>query len=281
MATVTPALVQSAVRGYYRPRVLRTALYAWASEWSAKTTARSSRVRKRRHRPEVAHALAWVTKHPLPITEAAKPEHLRKALTSISAKLDGKAAAGRDHLETNPLERVDWQAPPTDDEIDFRFAPDPQLARSLITAVRAQGTRGEHLEASFSCIYYAAMRPGEIAALKSTDCVLPTHEDKWGELILAESQPEVAAGWTDDGASYDKRGLNRRASKTTRPVPIPPVLVRMLHRHEDRYGLAPDGRLFHTSCGGDSGDKSMLKLDRSSVTVPRRPLVFVSVGVSR
>ncbi|MFC8829381.1 tyrosine-type recombinase/integrase [Streptomyces sp. NPDC057137] len=270
LATVTPALVQPDVRGYYKPRVLRTALYAWAFRMVRQDDGTLvPRMEAETPPTEVAHALAWVTKHSLPITEAAKPQHLRKALASISIKLDGKAAAEnttrrkrmilnnafvyateRDHLEANPLKRVDWQAPPTDDEIDFRFVPDPQLARALIAAVRAQGTRGEHLEAFFGCIYYAAMRPGEIAALKSTDCVLPSREDEWGELILAESHPEVAAGWTDDGASYDKRGLKRRARKTTRPVPIPPVLVRLLREHKDRYGVAPDGRLFRAARGG-------------------------------
>ncbi|MEV4975775.1 tyrosine-type recombinase/integrase [Streptomyces scopuliridis] len=218
---------------------------------------------------EIAHALAWITKHSLPITEAAKPEHLRRALGAISVTLAGKTAAEnttrrkrmilnnafmyaieRDHLDSNPLKRVDWQAPPTDDEVDFRYVPNPQLAKALLTAVRAQGARGEHLEAFFGCIYYAAMRPGEIAALKNTDCVLPEDADEWGELILAENHPEVASGWTDDGTPYDKRGLKRRARKTTRPVPIPPTLVRLLKEHKKRYGVAPDGRLFRAARGG-------------------------------
>ncbi|MFD4118427.1 tyrosine-type recombinase/integrase [Streptomyces niveus] len=270
LATVTPALVTSDVRGFPKPRVLRAALYAWAFRMIRQDDGQLIwRTDVENPPADIAQALAWITKHSLPITEAAKPEHIRKALGAIAIKLDGKNAAEnttrrkrmilnnafmyaieRDHLAANPLKRVDWQAPTTDDEIDFRFVPDPHLARALIAAVQAQGPRGEHLEAFFGCIYYTAMRPGEIAALKYTDCVLPDNKDEWGELILAESHPEVASGWTDDGSSYDKRGLKRRARKTTRPVPAPPALVRLLKDHKKRYGVAPDGRLFRAARGG-------------------------------
>ncbi len=54
----------------------------------------------------------------------------------------------------------------------------------------------------------------------------------------------------DDGKSYEERGLKRRARRTTRPVPIPPVLVRMLRHHIETYGTAPDGRLFTAVRGG-------------------------------
>ncbi|WP_233361936.1 hypothetical protein [Streptomyces sp. GMR22] len=92
------------------------------------------------------------------------------------------------------------------------------------------------------------MRPSEAAALTERDCKLP--ESGWGELILAGSRPEVGAGWTDDGKSYEVRGLKRRARKTTRPVPIPPVLVQLLRRHLGEYGTAPDGLLFRAVRGG-------------------------------
>ncbi|MEE4596395.1 hypothetical protein V2J94_31660 [Streptomyces sp. DSM 41524] len=92
------------------------------------------------------------------------------------------------------------------------------------------------------------MRPSEAAALTERDCKLP--KSGWGALILAGSRPEVGAGWTDDGESYEVRGLKRRARKTTRPVPIPPVLMQLLRRHLDEYGTAPDGRLFRAVRGG-------------------------------
>ncbi|MGW6235227.1 tyrosine-type recombinase/integrase [Streptomyces sp. NPDC055094] len=270
LATATPSLITAGMRGYPKPRVLRTALYAWTFRMVRSEDGELvPRMQVETPPSDIAHALAWITKHSLPMTEAAKPEHLRKALGAISVTLAGKTAAEnttrrkrmilnnafmyaieRDRLDANPLKRVDWQAPPTDDEVDFRYVPNPQLAKALLAAVRAQGARGEHLEAFFGCIYYAAMRPGEIAALRNTGCVLPEGDDEWGELILAENHPEVASGWTDDGTPYDKRGLKRRARKTTRPVPIPPALVRLLKEHKKKYGVAPDGRLFRAARGG-------------------------------
>ncbi|GGX35315.1 tyrosine-type recombinase/integrase [Streptomyces chryseus] len=157
-------------------------------------------------------------------------------------------------LSTNPLNRIDWTPPETDDEIDFRYVPGPDLARSFLQAVRETGPRGDHLEGFFGCLYYAAMRPAEIASLKGSGCTLPpdTAEaaEEWGELLLGESRPEVGGGWTDDGASYETRGLKRRARGATRSIPIPPVLVRMLRAHMDTYGVAPDGRLFRAAEGG-------------------------------
>jgi integrase len=120
--------------------------------------------------------------------------------------------------------------------------------------VSESGPRGEHLEAFFGCLYYAVMRPAEIALLKDADCKLPPDTaaaaDEWGELLLGESRPEVGGGWTDDGASYEARSLKRRARGATRSVPIPPALVRLLRTHIARYGTAADGRLFRAAGGG-------------------------------
>ncbi|MFB6948663.1 tyrosine-type recombinase/integrase [Streptomyces niveus] len=124
----------------------------------------------------------------------------------------------------------------------------PGLARALLAAVHAQGPRGEHLHAFFGCLYYAAMRSSEVADLRKADCRLL--ETGWGELVLAGSRPEVGAGWTDDGKSYEQRGLKRRARRATRSVPIPPALVALLRAHLATYGTAPDGRLFTAVRGG-------------------------------
>ncbi|MFC9235831.1 tyrosine-type recombinase/integrase [Streptomyces decoyicus] len=222
---------------------------------------------------EVQAALAWLAKNSLKLNEAAKPDQLRKALDALSLKLDGDTAAQttirrkrtvlnkalrfaveRGNLPANPLQRVDWSAPPNDDEVDFRFVPDARLARALLEAVRGQGDRGEHLYGFFGCMYYAGMRPSEVAALDENACTLPT--DGWGELLLANSRPEVGSGWTNDGKSYEARGLKRRARNTTRsipipiPIPIPPELVRTLRQHREQFGTAEDGRLFRASQGG-------------------------------
>ncbi|KNE79657.1 MULTISPECIES: tyrosine-type recombinase/integrase [Streptomyces] len=270
LAVVTAVLVSESKGSTPDPLLLRRALLLWAFRL-AKDSEGNPVPRLETETPpaEIETALAWVTKHSLPIEEAARPMHLRQALDALARRLDGRPAADntvrrkravlsnclayaveRDLLATHPLPRVDWETPRTDDEIDFRYVPGPALAKALIDAVRTQGPRGEHLEAFFGCFYYAAMRPGEISALKAADCVLPKTDTEWGELILEESRPEVGSGWTDDGTSYEKRGLKRRARKATRPVPIPPVLVGMLRTHLATHGTAPDGRLFRAVRGG-------------------------------
>ncbi|MFJ8026722.1 hypothetical protein [Streptomyces sp. NPDC096311] len=62
--------------------------------------------------------------------------------------------------------------------------------------------------------------------------------------------PRVGSGWTDTGDSFDTRGLKKRARKATWPVPIPPVLVRLVREHIQEFGTAEDGRLFPAPQGG-------------------------------
>ncbi|GAA3814330.1 hypothetical protein GCM10023083_55620 [Streptomyces phyllanthi] len=55
--------------------------------------------------------------------------------------------------------------------------------------------------------------------------------------------------WTDDGKVHEVHSLKRRAATATRPVPIPPQLVRMLRAHLDRFGVATDGRVLRNDAG--------------------------------
>ncbi|SOD76263.1 hypothetical protein SAMN06272781_4089 [Streptomyces sp. 1222.2] len=143
---------------------------------------------------------------------------------------------------------VDWTPPETDDEIDFRFVPGPKLAKALINAVGEQSERGRHLMAFFGCLYYAANRPGEAVSLREDDFTLP--EEGWGEVLLSVSMPRVGSRWTDTGESFDTRGLKKRARKATRPVPIPPVLMRLIREHINKFSTAENGRLFRAAQGG-------------------------------
>jgi integrase len=267
--TIATSALVSSNKGMPDRAILRRALRTWAFQM-CRTDAGVVARKDTEAIPEAeAAALAWVSKNSVKMAELGTSERMRAALTALSLKLDGTAAADntfrrrrgvlnnalryaveRDLLTVNPLSRIDWEPPENDDEVDFRYVPGPDLARNLIRAVGLQGHRGEHLEAFFGCLYYAAMRPSEVAALKKRACVLPDDAGAWGELVLSESRPEVGSGWTDDGQPYEKRGLKRRARKATRAVPIPPVLVRMLREHIRMHGTAPDGRLFCAVGGG-------------------------------
>jgi integrase len=101
--------------------------------------------------------------------------------------------------------------------------------------------------AFFACMYYAAMRPAEVIGLRSQDCWLPPAG--WGRITLAKSRPEVNRKWTDSGDAHEERGLKHRASDDVRPVPIPPILVKILRDHIKEHGAGPDGRIFRSERG--------------------------------
>src|SRR6266704_6086131 len=75
-------------------------------------------------------------------------------------------------LAANPVDRVQWKAPDVAETIDRRVVASPAQARALLAGVRGQGARGEHLEAFFGCLYYAALRPSEAVALRQVACHL-------------------------------------------------------------------------------------------------------------
>jgi integrase len=155
----------------------------------------------------------------------------------------------------NPISKVKRAAPKIDDEVDPGAVANPAQVRELLTAVtyvgRRNQDRGAHLYAFFAVCYYAAARPAEGLALREDDCKLP--DEGWGELALGESRPSAGKRWTDSGEVHDRRGLKHRARNDRRFVPIPPVLVRILRAHIDRFGVGPDGRLFRSPNGGVVG----------------------------
>ncbi|GII59658.1 hypothetical protein Pth03_80470 [Planotetraspora thailandica] len=107
----------------------------------------------------------------------------------------------------------------------------PRQAEELLTAVSYVGKRGRgrRLMALFACMYYAALRPGEVVALREQDCKLPA--TGWGRLLVDVSRPEVNTKWTDSGDAHEQRGLKHRGRDDVRPVPIPPALVKILRQH--------------------------------------------------
>jgi len=257
LATITPALVVDN-RGAPAPEVLRRALSCWAFNFSE---------HRQEPAPEITAALAWIEKKSVEMSLLEEADTVRAALNALAKRMDGKKAAAnttrrkrmvfnnalryaleKKRLTSNPLLFIDWTAPEVDDEIDWRYVPNPVQAARLIAVAPGLGRRGFHLAAFFGCMYYAAMRPAEVADLHEADCTLPA--DGWGELVLAGSAPRVSSIWTDDGQSFERRGLKRRARKATRPVPIPPELVKLLRDHIEEFGVGPEGRMFRASEGG-------------------------------
>lgn len=259
LATITPALV-SDTAGAPAPELLRRALYGWAfnrNRWNEQPPA------------DVAVALRWIEKNSLPISALEDAATLRLALDALSRKTDGTPAAAStarrkkaclsdvlgmaaeaQYFTTpaSPLSAVKWRAPKSAEAVDPEAVPHPGQVDLLLRAVRQQGPRGEKLEAFFGCLYFAAMRPAEAAALRAEQCHLPL--TGWGSLVLRGGIVRVGRGWTDDGSAHERRHLKARAAQDSRPVPIPPAFVRLLRHHIETYGTAPDGRLFRTERGG-------------------------------
>ena len=150
-------------------------------------------------------------------------------------------------LNDHPLDRIQWKAPKVADAVDRRAVVNHARARALLAAVRDQGETGQHLEAFFGCMYYSALRPSEVVALRKSDLSLPA--EGWGELALTISNPSTATQWTDAGERATRQ-LKHRSKEEVRFVPTPPQLTALLQRHVDAFGTRPDGRLFWSPRGG-------------------------------
>ncbi len=259
LATVTAALVDERP-GQPEVILVRQALRQYALAPSSRTLPRPA---------EVAATLRWLERASLPLSELEKPRNVRLALDALAVRLDGTAAAATtirrkrsvlynvlgyaaelEEFSANPLDRVKWNPPKVAEVVDRRVVVNPRQARELLAAVTYVGRswRGRHLRAFFACMYFAALRPGEVKALRKDGCYLPA--TGWGRLTLSRSRPQSNKRWTDSGDAFDDRGLKHRAEDDTRSVPIPPELVTILGEHIEEFGTADDGRLFRTATGG-------------------------------
>jgi integrase len=229
LATVTPVLTQPGARNRPDQRELRTVLYKHAFNPARPADPGS---------PAALEALTFR----LDGSRAAANTIIRKRVV-LHGALGYAVEAGL--LPENPLDSIAWHAPQSSAALDPAVVASPEQVSALLNAVSR--TRPE-LTAFFGCLYYAALRPEEAVALRTSDCHLPT--SGWGMLRLASAAPRTAAAWTSDGTSYEQRELKHRPEGTIRMVPAPPVLVAMLRAHHAAYGTAPDGRLFRGTRGG-------------------------------
>jgi len=259
LATVSPALVK-ARGGAPDGRALRRGLIGWAFCPPRRVITPPD---------DVAAALRWLAKASRPLVELAEPSVIRTALDALAVTLDGRPAAAETirrkravfynalefavelgELEANPIDRVKWRAPEIGVHVDRRVVASPAQVRELLTGCTYVGRRdrGRRLVGFFACLYFAALRPSEAAALREGDCRFS--RSGWGELVLTGSLPPSGTRWTDDGAVHEARGLKHRPARDTRVVPIPPELCSILRDHVARFGAGADGRLFRSERGG-------------------------------
>ncbi|WP_165959319.1 tyrosine-type recombinase/integrase [Actinomadura sp. KC345] len=219
---------------------------------------------------DVASALAWLADASRPVADLTDSEVIRDALSALALTLTGKRAAAktlarrrgvwhtcmqyaveRKLLAVNPVTGVKGARARITDAVDPRAVPNLDQARRLLAGVAglANGKRrGPHMAAFFAVLYYAGLRPAEARHLRADDLHLPA--SGWGTATLSGSTPDVGDKWTDDGDQYDRRALKHRPAGAVRIVPLPPVLVALLRTHLDRFGTAPDGRVFFDTAAG-------------------------------
>jgi integrase len=217
---------------------------------------------------ELVPVLAWLEKSSVLLEDLSGRETLRRALDAITFNRDGRDAAPhtvrrrretlhsllemaveRELLPVNPLAGSKWKSPKVVSAVDPRSVVNPAQAVALLEAVSNVGrTRGRMLHGAFACMYYAALRPEEVAGLRSQDCYLP--ELGWGLLYVEVARPQAVRRWSNAGRVRESRSLKHRAVGEVREVPIPAVLVEILRGHMAEFGVSPDDRLFHTATGG-------------------------------
>lgn len=228
----------------------------------------NANTRERDHGPDVAQAIRWAIAQSRSVGELTEPDVLRHVLRSIEKNLDGAVAAfntfrlrrtalgsaiefaiERGLLEVNPLNDVKVKKRKQSlRQVDPRSVVNPIQARMLIQAVRGVGKPGPPLVAFFGCMYYAAMRPEEVCALKKENLSLPAKGI--GTIYVESACPEVADEWSDNGKASEERSLKHRDDGEGRHVPCPAELTELLHDHLNAFGTARDGRLFRGARDG-------------------------------
>jgi integrase len=207
--------------------------------------------------------------------------HARAILDRISSKQDGTLAAPntanrkrqvvnnlmkyaeleRKLIPGNPLKSVTWTSPRKLKTVDPRCVVNPDQVRRFLESVARTDVRGTRLRAFFGCMYYAALRPEEVADLRRLNIAsLPEQDGEWGEFLLTNSQPRSGSNWTDDGSVRQRRELKHRAKEETRPVPIHPELAKLLRDHLAAFGTGSNGRIFTLPRGGIVTDRAYLKV---------------------
>lgn len=257
LTTITMAIYPPPATEDPSAREVRAALFRWAFNTSARLTTEPPAT--------LEPAIRWLTRNSLPLASLNNAATLRAVVAAIARKQDGKPAAAstarrnravlhaalelateHEHLAANPLNAVKHRPAGAVEAIDPRSVANPNQARALLAAVgKLDG--GKRYVAFFGCMYYSALRPSEVAALRRQDLDLP--EQGWGWLIVSQSDAEVSASWSDEGGRSPRQLKHRRVGEVRR-VPCPPALTQLLHKHVRQFRPAASGVLFRGPYGG-------------------------------
>ncbi|MBL7492493.1 tyrosine-type recombinase/integrase [Frankia sp. AgB1.9] len=307
LVAITPALFDEPPPAALA-ELVREALGGWAFLTGRRITLQPDGRRIENEPPAGwAAVLTWMERHSRPVHDLDDIDVARAALVALSHRLDGKQAAAntisrrrilfnqvvnfaiaRGDLDANPLQRAQWTPPRQVVVVDRRVVVDHTRALRLLAAV---AENAPELEAFYGCSYYAATRPGETQELNINQLTLP--ESGWGEAALEGNNPEVSPRWSDEpDQPRQARELKHREKGEVRPVPLHPELVALLRRHIERFGIAPDGRIFRSKTGGAvkaarylavwrTARKKALTAVEAASPLARRPYDLRHAAVSR
>lgn len=253
LATITMSLLSSE-EGRPSTADLRDVLYGWAFNTTRRTEGEAPRHLKK--------AARWLESNTVAVGALDDTVLVREVLDSLTVRDNGIAVAASSVarkravfsgvlkyavelrlLDSHPFPRMTWVAPRVHTELDLRVVVNPEQATALLNWI---GEDSPEFEAFFGCLYDCALRPEEALHLKDHEYERPEHPGGWGWLTLTGATVATADGWTDGGGALEDRPLKWRAENATRRVPVPPQQCERLDRHIERFGAAPDGRLFVT-----------------------------------
>ncbi|MFZ3548800.1 hypothetical protein ACODT3_24940 [Streptomyces sp. 4.24] len=183
MTAATVALLRSSPKQFQAVQV-RTALREWAFNTKRRSEAPD----------DVREILDWVQRNTHSMAAWEDTEKVEAVVAAVGQRLDGAAAAASSvtrygrilnlvmgyaikHgiLLANPLPKGKGTgtAPKVAQAIDKRALLNPMQVALLLAWIGARPRRGRVYRAFFATIYYAALRPEEVVALKVSDATLP------------------------------------------------------------------------------------------------------------
>jgi hypothetical protein len=174
---------------------IRRALATWAY---------SARLRCEAEPPEdIAPVIKWLETTTITVDALGAPEtsgiYARAILDRINSKQDNTRAAPntanrkravlnnlmtyaereRKLITGNPLKSITWTEPRKLKTVDPRCVLNPEQGRRFLNTAGKLGERGKRLKAFYGCMYYAALRPEEVTALRKTNIIsLPEQDDE-------------------------------------------------------------------------------------------------------
>ncbi|MCP4960331.1 MAG: tyrosine-type recombinase/integrase [Actinomycetia bacterium] len=195
------------------------------------------------------------------------PGLLETALTAATTRQDGKrtspdvtkrrysgvksvlrAAVGRELIDANPIDKVVWSAPRKSSAVNIATLPSVADVVEIVEEMAADESYG-HYAAFFATVGFAGLRPSEVARLRVDDLDLPV--DGWGEAHLSGALTSPGPLYTIDGGAMEEKSLKQRSEDETRAVPLPPVLVKWLRWHVERFKNPTGDRVFINQLGND------------------------------